>query len=277
MNSKRNPVFFLISSVVLLSFLIMPLSALAITLEETREFAENGNPSAQFRLGLHYERGQLGLAKDLVKAREWYEKAAAGKNIQAQNRLAVMYFNGLGGLDVDVQKAVDLFEKSAATGNDVGQFMLGMIYYMGSAGIEVDKVKAQELLRKSAEQGNPQAQDTMGVMYFNGEGGLEKDVKQAFDWYRKSADQGYVNAIIHLATMYYYGHGSTVDKEKAMALMSKAAQTGNETAVNVLTQWEEEKQAALEKPVKQHFKGKPSFYKKGGVVVGKEVQDEQSP
>ena len=41
-----------------------------------RPLAENGDASAQYKLGLMYENGQ-GTKRDMEKAREWYEKAAA--------------------------------------------------------------------------------------------------------------------------------------------------------------------------------------------------------
>ena len=36
--------------------------------------------------------------EDLVKAREWFEKAAAQGNKDAQNNLGIMHYNGEGGL-----------------------------------------------------------------------------------------------------------------------------------------------------------------------------------
>ncbi len=53
--------------------------------------------------------------QDYVKAREWYEKAAAKDNAVAMNNLGVLYRNGRG-VPQDYVKARDLWEKAAAKG-----------------------------------------------------------------------------------------------------------------------------------------------------------------
>lgn len=45
-----------------------------------------GFPVAQYMLGRYYEKG-IGVAKDRVLAKEWYEKAAAQGNEKAKKRL----------------------------------------------------------------------------------------------------------------------------------------------------------------------------------------------
>jgi genome sequencing data, contig C250 len=51
-----------------------------------RPLAENGDASAQYKLGLMYENGQ-GTKRDMEKAREWYEKAAANGDEEAKEAL----------------------------------------------------------------------------------------------------------------------------------------------------------------------------------------------
>ena len=48
-----------------------------------------------FNLGKRYERGD-GVVQDYVKAREWFEKAAAKDNSNAMNTLGGLYENGHG-------------------------------------------------------------------------------------------------------------------------------------------------------------------------------------
>lgn len=45
-----------------------------------------------------------------------------------------------------------------------------------------------------AEQNNARTQYSLGVMYDNGEG-VEQNYGKAFEWYTKAADQGDENAI----------------------------------------------------------------------------------
>ncbi|MCJ7526928.1 MAG: sel1 repeat family protein, partial [Methyloceanibacter sp.] len=50
--------------------------------------ASAGLAPAQYRLAVLYERGQ-GVAKDLGRARSWYQAAAEKGNVKAMHNLAV--------------------------------------------------------------------------------------------------------------------------------------------------------------------------------------------
>jgi TPR repeat protein len=63
-----------------------------------------------------YENGK-GVTKDLVKAVEYFQKAADQNEIYAQNSLGIMHMNGKG-VEKDMNKAVEYFQK-AADQNDV--------------------------------------------------------------------------------------------------------------------------------------------------------------
>ncbi len=269
---------------ILISFMCLALfwaifsQAGAMTLKEVRYLADQNNPAAQFTMGLLYERGEQGLAQDIVEARKWYEKAAHA-NVYARNRLAVMYYQGLGGLDRDVPEAVRLLEQSVAQNSDVAQFMLGSIYYNGAEGVTVDKVKARKLFEKAAHQGNAQAQDTLGVMYYNGEGGLEKDPALAFKWYEKAADQNFSQGNLHVAAMYYEGQGGLdVDREQAVELMKKAADSGNKLAASMLESWQNAnrpKELRLKPSAHGNINDSPPPFKEGlhGFVDPKQEKD----
>ena len=58
----------------------------ATALRITQPLAEQGNPSAQYDLGVLYEKGR-GVAKDEVEAATWYRKAADQGYEQAQRAL----------------------------------------------------------------------------------------------------------------------------------------------------------------------------------------------
>ena len=68
----------------------------ATALREWRPLAEQGDPSAQFRLGSLYENGD-GVSRDFAKARQWYEKAAAQGEPKAQLYLGLLSAFGQGG------------------------------------------------------------------------------------------------------------------------------------------------------------------------------------
>ncbi len=89
----------------------------ATVLSEWRPLAEQGDPSAQFYLGLLHEKGD-GVPQDYTKARKWYEKAAAQGYAMAQINLGMLYKSG-NGVPQDDVRAYMWFSLAAAhsTGN----------------------------------------------------------------------------------------------------------------------------------------------------------------
>ena len=66
-----------------------------------RQAAEGGDGYAQWRLGVAYEDGALGLLTDEDEALKWYREAAKSGNGYAQIELAEAYENGLFDQTVD--------------------------------------------------------------------------------------------------------------------------------------------------------------------------------
>jgi uncharacterized protein len=120
-----------------------------------RKSAEQGNATAQNRLGLLYTQGQ-GIPQDRGLAKQWFEKAAEQGNAGAQVNLGTLYLLGQGALDSD-QMALFWF-------------------------------------RQAAEQHEPLAFAKLGFMYEQGRG-VPKDVIQAYMWYSLSAAQGEQRAL----------------------------------------------------------------------------------
>ncbi len=79
--------------------------------KETLIKAENGDLKSQFNVGLMYEKGD-GIAKDLAKAFEWYERAAEKNLVPAQINLAYLYMRGQG-VEKSNQKACLWFTLAA--------------------------------------------------------------------------------------------------------------------------------------------------------------------
>ena len=65
------------------------------TLDQLRQMAENGDPTAQNTLGLRYATGE-GVKADEQEAVRWYIKAAEQGNLTAQSKLGSIYFSGRG-------------------------------------------------------------------------------------------------------------------------------------------------------------------------------------
>ncbi|MDQ3267716.1 MAG: sel1 repeat family protein [Pseudomonadota bacterium] len=84
-------------------------------LAELREYAEAGDPNAQFNLGYLNDTGRNGgiiLSKDTRKAAEWYEKAALQGHAKAQSALGQLYINGFG-VSKNYVIGVDWLQKAA--------------------------------------------------------------------------------------------------------------------------------------------------------------------
>ena len=199
-------------------------------LDRRRRAAEQGDASAQNKLGLMYAIGR-GVGKDDVEAVRWYRKAAEQGNAWAQNNLGVMYANGRGVGKDDVE-AVRWCRKAAEQGDAWAQNNLGVMYANGR-GVGKDDVEAVRWYRKAAEQGNAWAQNKLGVMYANGRG-VGKDYREAVGWYRKAAEQGNSSAQGNLGVMYANGRGVGKDYREAVGWYRKAAEQGNAWAQNKL-------------------------------------------
>jgi uncharacterized protein len=93
------------------------------TLRLLRPLAEQGNASAQVRLGFLYHKGR-GVTQDYAAAMSWYLKAAEQGNAGAQCNLGQMYFGGQG-VTQDYAAAVSWYRKAAEHGDASAQYNLG--------------------------------------------------------------------------------------------------------------------------------------------------------
>lgn len=160
---------------------------------ELRPLAEQGNPEAQYRIGLMYEFGK-GYPQDKAQGIAWFRKAAGQNHAAAQTELAIIYATG-DGVAQDNKQAVDWFQKGATLGNPTAQYNLGLLYAKGQ-GVKLDNAQAIAWWRKSAAQGMTVAQFKLGVAYENGEG-VTKDPLLAYVNYAIAARSGNKEYIDH--------------------------------------------------------------------------------
>ena len=79
--------------------------------------AKRGNATAQYNLGLYYEKGIYGVTQSEKRAIELYTLAANQGHADAQYNLGVMYVNGTG-VEQSFSKARELWTKAAAQGDE---------------------------------------------------------------------------------------------------------------------------------------------------------------
>jgi TPR repeat protein len=83
--------------------------------DEWFPLAELGDAEAQYNLGVMYDEG-TSVDQDLVKAAEWYRKAAEQGFVDAQANLGLMYFHGHG-VSQDYQAAAHWLNLAVANGD----------------------------------------------------------------------------------------------------------------------------------------------------------------
>ena len=124
--------------------------------------ANRNQPAAQYRLAKLYESG-TGVAKDPITARELIERAARGGNRIAMHDLGNYHAYGQGGLDRDMVKALDWFTKAAERGVVDSQFNVAFLRE-GNEGVPADTQTALFWYFIAARQGDQGAPERIAIL-----------------------------------------------------------------------------------------------------------------
>ncbi len=155
-------------------------AASGLTLQQA---AENGDPVAQFQLGITYlDAGQPNAALKHIRA------SANQGQPAAQYRLAKLYEAGIG-VKANPDMARDLTERAARSGNRIAMHDLGLYYAEGRGGVERNIHTAVSWFEKAAERGVVDSQYNLGVLF---ETNTESfyNPSSAFVWYSIASQQG---------------------------------------------------------------------------------------
>ena len=112
--------------------------------------AAHGFQPAAYRLGSAYEKG-LGLDRNVAEAKRWYHQAAEGGNVRAMHNLGVLYAN-----ERDMASGLTWFQKAGDAGLKDSQFNLGIIYALGS-GVKQDLAISYKWFALAGAQGDQEA------------------------------------------------------------------------------------------------------------------------
>ena len=107
----------------------------------------------EFKIGVMYENGEMGLPQDDKQAAEWYRRASERNFADAQTKLAYLYAAGRG-VEKSQIAAARLFRRAAEQGNAVAQVNLGSIYSTGTFGFAKDPILGYALVSHAADTGN---------------------------------------------------------------------------------------------------------------------------
>lgn len=189
--------------------------AVAAARHDPAQFYQPVDPDEQYTMGSTYEKGN-----DLVRAAEWYRRAADQGHARAQHRIGRCYARGEG-VAVDLDEAVAWYARAAAQHYPTAQSDLGACYYHGT-GVVADGERAAHWFGRAARQGDALARYHLGMCYEAGNG-VPIDEEQAAVWYLRAAEQGHVMAQYRLGTCYYYGKGVPVNAAQAVEWFHRAA------------------------------------------------------
>ena len=180
-------------------------------------------PDALVNLGRKYRKGD-GVARDLAKANELFQKAAEMGSGEANYELGFANDYGLG-LPKNVGKANELYRRAGELGCGAGFDELGVNYTAGN-GVTKDLNQAVELFRKASELGCASGFFNLGSCYDSGIG-VNQDYKRANQCYQKAGDLGYADAYTCLGCNYCSGNGVPKDERAANELFEKAGKMGS--------------------------------------------------
>ncbi|MBR3570897.1 MAG: toll/interleukin-1 receptor domain-containing protein [Oscillibacter sp.] len=135
------------------------------------------------------------------------------------------YYFGRNGIQRDYVKAKEYYERAAAKGNAGALYGLGAIYSNGYIA-SIDYAKALDYYEQAAGKGHAGAMSNLAYHYENGLG-VKRDYVKAREYYEKAAAQGYETALYMLGEYYQYGRGVLMDYAKALAYYQKVIDTDN--------------------------------------------------
>lgn len=138
------------------------------------------------------------IIPDLGYAFELFTKAASLGHSPSQYRLGLSYEHGLLGLSLDSRRSIAWYTKAAAQGDPNAELALSGWYLTGSDGIlPQSDTDAYLWARKAADKGLAKSEFAVGYFTENGIG-VRPDLVEARKWYLRAAAQGNKRSIQRL-------------------------------------------------------------------------------
>lgn len=208
---------------------------LDLSLYWARKSAEKGNKYGQYLYGELFHYG-FGVEEDIEQTIYWLTKSAEQGFLFAISQLSYIYTSNL--LRLDIKQSDFWLRKAVQLGDRFSQNILAHRLKRHN-----DAEQAFFWFEKSAKQGFTDAQYNLGLMYESGQG-VEQNFQAAIYWYQKVTTKKYVyNKITaeveyRLGRFYEKGLGIEKDDSMAVALYRSAAEHGNSSAKERLTNLE---------------------------------------
>lgn len=170
-----------------------------------------------------------------------YKKTTRINGLSEYDLSGIMHFLDIGTMINDgilsKSEYIDLLEKKAEECNDAMSLMLFAFKFNGDENsFSNDRQRYFRWIKKAAELGEPNAQFLTGLLYNGDENSLYNDADKYVYWLTKSAEQGLAYAQFMLGGIYFLGKLVPQDMEKGIELLRKAAEQGEENAIECLNQ-----------------------------------------
>src|ERR1700723_130884 len=195
-----------------------------------RQSAEDGEPFAQFEMGLDLNFGTYG-EQDFQKAADYLAKAASQGHHSAEGNLLLQHVLGQS-KTYHPEVVFARLKNRAQSGDREAQNNFGLCFQFGY-GTAQDYGEAAVWFRRAAESGLATAQFNLGGLYYEGKG-REKDVATAIEWYTRAAQQRDELALLQLGWIYQKGFGVEVNLKRAVVLYLIAYKQGSVRAAHHL-------------------------------------------
>jgi len=199
-----------------------------------RKAAEQGDPAAQYELGLALTQPippHFGPSKEGEEATAWLEKSAGQDNLDAAFLLGYICQYAVG-VEKNISKGIIWMTKAADGGHVAAQVTLATIYKVGD-GVMKNRIKARDLYAKAAESGNNNARTALATMYMDGDG-IHQDGKMALAWFRRAVKDEHAPAMLGLGRLYAKSEFNFQSGPKAIYWTHQAIAHGYAPAVYAL-------------------------------------------
>ena len=119
-----------------------------ILVKDRRAEAEGGDGDAMYNLGVWYELGKNGLAKDYAQALAWYERGAAARDASSLAKVGERQVLGIMNITENIALGIMNVTEAAHLGSDLGALLLGEWLFDGCHGLPKDPARARFWLKK---------------------------------------------------------------------------------------------------------------------------------
>jgi TPR repeat protein len=192
-----------------------------------------------YRLGLAEIHGSLGMPRNVRDGNKWLKRSAEAATTQyphALHELGLLHEKGLDGIIFkDLSYSVQLYAHAAELGYAPSASRLGEAYEFGYLNCNRDAAASIYYYTIAASQGIPEACFALSAWYISGEKEVfEPSEEKAYYWANMAAKMGYAKGQFALGYFIESGLGCSKDESTAMGWYKKAAEQGDQQAIQRL-------------------------------------------